>query len=143
MRLLTMLFAMALPLSSAYAVTVEDLNDMLIWQVNNPTKPSAAHLLGGIPAKKMLEFTHALGPIHIKTSYLKKIDTKCAVIAVTYIIERTLTKNGERVTYAQTVPNITCKDGSQPTIQPNIASLSAMMDQITKAEMQPFIQGVK
>lgn len=129
--------------ANAHAVVITNMSDLLIWQSANESKPSAKHDLSADLSKPILQYTRAKGPIKVSTRYAKKIDEKCAVIAVTYDIANTLTTTGKYLSYTQTALAFGCVDGSQPSIQPNLASMSVLMDQITQKDIQSFIEGSK
>lgn len=97
--------------SSAHAVVVDNMLDVVRWQYENPVKVSAKHRLSDRAAAPIKEYTRANGPVFIKTAFAEKLDSRCATIAVTYFIENTLTISGKRVPYTQTVPVPYCRDG--------------------------------
>lgn len=96
----------------AHALAIEDQTDIMRWQYENPGKKSAKHRLSDRLAAPLLEYTHAQGPVYIKTAFGKRLDGRCATIHVSYDIEKTLRRDGQRVTYSQVVPVPFCKDGA-------------------------------
>ncbi len=96
---------------AANALVIDSTLDVVRWQYENPKKVSAKHRLSDKAAAPIMEYTRSQGPVFIKTAFGERLDAKCAAIAVTYIVENTLTTSGKRVQYTQTVPVPFCADG--------------------------------
>lgn len=112
-KTITLALAVALLATTvpAQALVIDDQTDIVRWQYENPGKRSAKHRLADAVARPLLEYTHAEGPIHIQTTFGRRLDDRCAVVEVTYHIQGTLRRDGQRVTYSQVVPVPFCKDG--------------------------------
>lgn len=84
----------------------------------------------GDAAKKILEYTTALGPIYVTAKYVAPLPDGCAILMVNMEVRNTLTTDGRRVPFVSNIPMPLCKNGKPPVTK---------IDPATLAKAQEFI----